>query len=69
MTDVWHKIICKIFSPKKEKKLVTFFKIVENQTPLGYNYKYTIQGGLCIAIPQLLKIWKIKIETVEPCFL
>jgi hypothetical protein len=36
---------------------------------LGYNYKYTIQGGLCIAIPQLLKIWKIKIETVEPCFL
>jgi hypothetical protein len=56
MTDVLHKIICKIFSPKKEKKLVTFFKIVENQTPLGYNYKYTIQGGLCIAIPQLLKI-------------
>jgi len=31
---------------------------VENQIPLGYYYKYTIQGGLCIAIPQLLKIWK-----------
>jgi hypothetical protein len=41
---------------------------VENQTPLGYYYKYTIQGGLGIAIPQLLKIWKIKIENCGTLF-
>ncbi len=40
--------------PKKLKNLINkFIKIVQNQTPL--DYKYTIQGVVCIPIPQLLK--------------
>jgi hypothetical protein len=37
---------------------------VEVMQVLWY-YKYTIQGVLCIPIPQLLKYWKIKFATVE----
>jgi hypothetical protein len=30
---------------------------------IGYYYKYTTKGVLCIVILQMLKFWKIKIET------
>jgi hypothetical protein len=44
--DVQHKIIIirERFSQKKERKLLIFAKIVENQTPLGHYYKSIIQG-------------------------
>jgi hypothetical protein len=41
MTNLWHKIIFKRGSEKKEEKLFILVKIVENQTPIGYYYKYT----------------------------
>jgi hypothetical protein len=37
--------------------------------PLGYYYKDTIQGVLCISIPELEKFWKIRFETAQPQFL
>ncbi len=36
------------------------------ELPLGYYYKYTTQGVLCILIPPLLKLWKIKFEIIKP---
>jgi hypothetical protein len=30
---------------------------------IGYYYKNTTQGLLCILVPELLKFWKIKCET------
>jgi hypothetical protein len=53
---------------KKRKTLLIFVKIVQNQTPLGYYYKYMIQGVLCTPNPLLLKFWKIKFETAKPNF-
>jgi hypothetical protein len=50
-------------------KILIFVKIVENLSPLGTHYNYTIEGVLCIPIPQLLKFYKIKFETAEPGFL
>ncbi len=38
------------------------------ELPLRYYYKYTTQGVLCILIPQLLKLCKIKLEIAKPCF-
>jgi hypothetical protein len=53
-------------SSKKLKFLLIFAKIV---LPLGYYYKYTTQGVLCILILHLLKLCKIKFEIAKPCFL
>ncbi len=39
------------------------------ELPLSYYYKYKTQGVLCILIPQLLKLCKIKFEIAKPCFL
>ncbi len=47
-----------------------FLKIVENQSPLGYYYKYMIWSLFCIPIPhKLLKFSKNEFEIVEPHFL
>jgi hypothetical protein len=45
--------------------MLIFFKIVENQTALSYENKYTIQGVLCIPFLQLLKFWNIKFEVAK----
>jgi len=77
-TNVWHKIISKRSSWKKGifywdqflkielsscEKLFTVPTIQLVGDPNPY-YKYTTQVVLCILIPQLLKIWKIKFQTV-----
>lgn len=49
--------------------LPKLFRIELPSEPLGYYYKYITQCELCMPIPQLLKFWKIKFETAEPCFL
>jgi len=44
-------------------------KLLKIELPLGYYYKYTTQGVLCILILHLLKLCKIKFEIAKPCFL
>jgi hypothetical protein len=41
-------------------------KLLRIELPLGYCYKYTTQGVLCILIPQFLKLWKINFEIIKP---
>jgi len=55
-------------SNKKNLFFLYLPKLLKIELPLGYYYKYTTQGVLCILIPQLLKLCKIKLEIAKPCF-
>lgn len=55
---------------KKELKknlLLCVENLLKDQKSIGL-LLLQIQSVLCITIPQLLQIWKIKFEFVEPCF-
>jgi hypothetical protein len=54
--NVWHKIICKRSSCKKEKISLIFVEIVENWKPVSYSsYIGTTQDVFSILITRLLK--------------
>ncbi len=63
MSNVWHKIICKRFSWKNKGifdwYLSKLLKICLLSQPLGYFYKYTTKGVICIVVHHMLRLWAI----------